>query len=89
MMSVGLYYGHTRGVVAHWSGNRLVSCTVGAVDRHPPEGAAWTLKFTPTGEGDKCLANRMAVLKSEYASGLLDAAVYLDAVDETVEKFEE
>jgi hypothetical protein len=87
-MSIGRYYGRTRGCITHWSGKRLMSCTVGTVDRHPPAGAAWTLKFTPTGEGNKRLANRLHELAIDRHRAILDAQAYLDAVDRAVEKAE-
>lgn len=82
-MSTSCYYGHAAGAVVRWRGDKVMSLVVGSVDRRPPEGADWTLRFSPRGAVAKArpLALRLYSLSIARHRGELSAPQYLDAID--------
>ena len=46
-MATGQYYGRSVGARIRYAGERIMLAELGTVDRDPPEGAIWLLRFTP------------------------------------------
>ena len=66
-MTIAAYNGYATGARAEWRGRRFISITIGVIDRHPPEGATWTLRFSPRRTlKDKALAERLSSLATSY-----------------------
>jgi hypothetical protein len=91
-VSIGRYYGVKRGAVVKWHGARVAELTIGEVDRTIPEGATWTLRFTPrrvvTGNTRRELAHQLHRMAIDYkAKGQpCSAYAYMDKIDALLEE---
>ena len=80
-MRVSSYYGQTLGVrMVEQRRGKISSMTIGSVDRHPPEGADWTVRYCPTHVVDKPLS--MDVIDRQIARCRhLSPELFAEAVD--------
>jgi len=87
-MSIGRYYGITAGAIVRWHGERVAELTIGAVDRSKPEGADWTLRFTPTGSltgaDRRGLARRLHALSVDCRRDAWPLTEFLAAIDTAI-----
>ena len=87
-MSMSRHYGITRGAIVRWQGERVAELTIGDVNRKPPEGADWTLRFTPirqlTGAARRNLARRLHDLAVDCRRNARPLTEYLANIDQAI-----